>query len=373
VNITHFVENLNRGGLERMVIDLVKAQHRQGEKVQVVCLFERGSLAGELDVLGIPVHACGKKTGFDLRAVACARQLIAEHYTEVLHTHNAVAHYQAVLASAGMGIRQVVNTRHGMGGANRKGGRREWLFRRALKATDAVVAVCEAARRDAVRRGVAPARKTCVVPNGIVVEGFDVASDAMHERLTNLLKIPDATRIIGTVGRLNWAKDQASLIRAFRLVRQKRPDTALVLIGDGELRETLRACAYDEGVAGCVHFLGDRDDVRELLQGLDLFVLPSITEGYSMALLEACATGLPIVATDVGGNAEIVSDGATGRIVPACDPPALAEAMLGLLHESQRASRLGRAARDWVEAHGSLDAMAARYGRLYFGDMEVVT
>jgi len=369
VNITHFVENLNRGGLERMVLDLVKEQHRQGHKVQVVCLFERGTLATELDALHVPVTACHKRKGFDLRALGRARHAMASHYTEILHTHNAVAHYQAVLASAGMGIRQVVNTRHGMG-AQRKPGRREWLFRRALKATDAVVAVCEAARTDAVRRGIAPANKTCVVPNGIVLDGFDMASDTMHERLARMIRVPPGTRIIGTVGRLNWAKDQASLIRAFRIVREARPDTALLLIGDGELRETLRACAFDEGVAGCVHFLGDRDDVRELLQGLDLFALSSVTEGYSMALLEACAAGLPIVATDVGGNAEIVRDDATGRLVPPCDPQALAAAMLDLLHASHRASTMGRAARAWVETHGSMEAMAARYGQLYFGDME---
>ncbi|MET0934697.1 MAG: glycosyltransferase [Luteibacter sp.] len=372
MNITHFVENLNRGGLERMVLDLVTEQHRQGHKVQVICLFERGSLAGELEALGIPVNACEKRAGFDLRAIGRARQFLAAHHTEVLHTHNAVAHYQAVLAAAGMGIRQVVNTRHGMGG-QQKPGRKEWLFRRAMKATDAVVAVCEASRRDAVHRGIVPAGKACVVPNGIVLEGFELASDTMHERLARMINVPEGTHIIGTVGRLNWAKDQASLIRAFREVHHARPDTALVLIGDGELRETLRGCAFDEGVAGAVHFLGDRNDVRELLQGLDVFVLSSITEGYSMALLEACATGLPIVATDVGGNAEIVRDEATGRLVPPADAPALARAMLAMLHESQRASGFGRAARQWVERHGSLQTMAARYGKLYFGDMEVAS
>jgi len=370
VNITHFVENLDRGGLERMVIDLVAEQHRQGNKVQVVCLFERGSLADELDRLGVPVFACHKRTGLDFLALGRARDFLARHHTEVLHTHNAVAHYQAVLASAGMSIRQVVNTRHGMGGQQRSGSRREWLFRRTMKATDTVVAVCEASRRDAVSRGIAPARKTCVVPNGIVLDGFELASDAMHERLARLIGVPPSTRIIGTVGRLNWAKDQASLIRAFRLVREARRDVALVIIGDGELRDTLRACAFDEGIAGCVHFLGDRNDVRELLQGLDLFVLSSVTEGYSMALLEACATGLPIVATDVGGNAEIVFDESTGRLVPPCDPPALAEAIVGMLHESRRAAAFGLAARAWVEAHGSLATMSARYGRLYLGDME---
>lgn len=372
MNITHFVENLNRGGLERMVIGLVKEQHREGHDVQVICLFERGSLASELDAIGVPVSPCHKRKGFDLRALGCARRLLADHRTEVLHTHNAVAHYQAVLASLGMGIRQVVNTRHGMG-AQRKPGRREWLFRRALSATDAVVAVCQAAREDAVRRGIAPAAKTCVVPNGIVLDGFDVASDAMHERLTRLIRVPAGTRIVGSVGRLNWTKDQAGLIRAFRIVRHARPDTALVLVGDGELRETLRACAFDEGVAGCVHFLGDRDDVRELMQGFDLFALSSVTEGYSMALLEACAAGLPIVATDVGGNAEIVHDDATGRLVPPCDPPALANAILELLHASRTASSLGTAARAWVEAHGSLQAMAARYGQLYFGDLDTAS
>ncbi|UPG87728.1 glycosyltransferase [Luteibacter aegosomatis] len=369
MNITHFVENLNRGGLERMVLDLVKTQHAQGDAVQVVCLYERGTLASELDALGIPVHACGKRDGLDLRALGRARAHLLDHRTEVLHTHNAVAHYQAVLASAGMGIRQVVNTRHGMGAARRPG-RREWLFRRAMRATDAVVAVCEAAREDAIRRGIAPANKTCVVPNGIALDHFELASDTMHERLARMINVPVGTRILGTVGRLNWAKDHASLIRAFRIVRRNHHDTALVIVGDGELRDTLRACAFDEGVAGSVHFLGDRNDVRELLQGMDLFVLSSVTEGYSMALLEACATGLPIVATDVGGNAEIVRDRRTGRIVPPSDPTLLAEAMLDMLHGSQQASGLGRAARAWVETHGSLDVMAARYGQLYFGGVE---
>jgi glycosyltransferase involved in cell wall biosynthesis len=371
VNITHFVENLNRGGLERMVMDLALTQQAQGHRVQVVCLFERGALADELEHAHLPVRACGKRGGLDLRALHAARRWIARHRTEVLHTHNAVAHYQAVLACVGLGVRQVVNTRHGMGHPGRPG-RREWLFRRAMPGTDAVAAVCGAARNDAVTRGLVPARKACVVPNGIAVDRFDVASDQMHERLARLINVPPGTRILGTVGRLNWAKDHATLLRAFRRVRARRPDTALVIVGDGELREALKTCAFDEGIAGAVHFLGDRSDVRELLQGMDLFVLSSITEGYSMALLEACATGLPIIATDVGGNGEIVVNERTGSVVPPADPAALSTAILDLLHASQRAAGLGRAAREWVERHGSLETMAARYGRLYFGHPEPV-
>ncbi|TCV97616.1 glycosyltransferase involved in cell wall biosynthesis [Luteibacter rhizovicinus] len=363
MNITHVVESLARGGLERMVIELVKLQHREGHRCQVICLFDAGSLAHELEELGIPVTACGKQEGIDMRALGRVRELVRAHGTRILHTHNAVAHYQAVLATCGLRLR-VINTRHGMGG-NRRARRREWFYRRALVRTNAVVAVCEAARSDAVRRGIVPRSKALVVPNGIDVGSFPTTTTAMRERLKRILLLPDHAQIIGTVGRLNWAKDQVNLIRAFRHVHDRRPDSALVLIGDGELREELEQYAVAEGVGGSVHFLGDRNDVRELLQGLDLFVLSSISEGYSMALLEACATGLPIIATDVGGNSEIVFDGRTGHLVPARDACALAEGMLELLRDEPQARRFGVAARDWVERHGSLAAMASRYGALY--------
>jgi glycosyltransferase involved in cell wall biosynthesis len=369
VNITHFVENLNRGGLERMVLELVKIQHRQGHHCQVVCLFGAGTLAHELEQAGISVNACNKQPSLDLRALRRARQLIGAHGTEVLHTHNAVAHYQAVLASFGAKRKRVINTRHGMGG-NRRSTRREWLYRRALQRTDVVVTVCDAARRDAIGRGIVPADKAVVVPNGIRVETFQPVSRDMRERLLGLLELPNSTRVIGTVGRLNWAKDQLNLIRAFGQVHRQRADTALVLIGDGELRADLQQAALAEGVADRVRFLGDRNDVPELLQGLDMFVLSSLSEGYSMALLEACAVGLPMVATDVGGNGEIVRDGVTGRLVPARDPTALADAMLTLLQEPEQAAAWGHEARVWVEQHGSLEAMADRYAALYAGSTD---
>lgn len=369
MNITHFVENLNRGGLERMVLELVKIQHGQGHRCQVVCLFEPGTQAHELDALGVPVSACGKRQGLDWQALGRARQLLRAHATEVLHTHNAVAHYQAVLAGCGLGMRHVINTRHGMGG-NSRSGRREWLYRRALARTDVVVTVCEAAHHDAVARGIVPQRKVRVVPNGIHVESFRRASGDMRQRLRQTLGVSAQTRLLGSVGRLNWAKDQVGLIRAFRQVHDQQPDSALLLIGEGELRMKLQQCALAEGVASSVHFLGDRNDVHELLQGLDLFVLSSLSEGYSMALLEACAVALPIVATDVGGNREIVRDGSTGRLVPPSDPAALAAAMLALLQNPQQAATLGDAARTWVEQHGSLEAMAARYAGFYQGSTD---
>ncbi len=369
MNITHVVENLNRGGLERMVIELVRLQQQEGHRCQVLCVFDAGALAPELEALGVPVHACGKRRGVDLRALTRLRRALRVHATEVMHTHNAVAHYQAVLASRGLGIGRVINTRHGMG-ANARAARREWLYRRALACTDVVATVCEAARADALRRSIVPAAKAQVVPNGIRVDAFQIASAERRAGLRQALGLPAATRLVGSVGRLNWTKDQAGLIRAFSRLHREFPDSALVLIGDGELRDELRRCAAAEGVADRVLFLGDRSDVRELLPGLDLFVLSSLSEGYSMALLEACATALPIVATAVGGNGEIVRDGVTGLLVPARDPAALAKALLDLLREPAHAEAFGGAARAWVAAEGSLARMAKRYDALYAGAAE---
>ena len=151
-SVVHVVENLERGGLERVVIELVRAQRALGMRCRVVCLFGRGALADELAADGVDVSACGKRRGPDMRALRRLRAQLRHEPGAVLHTHNAVAHYYAVLAAIGLPLRQVVNTRHAMpttGGS----GRREWLYRQAMRLTDVCVAVCEAARRQLQAHG----------------------------------------------------------------------------------------------------------------------------------------------------------------------------------------------------------------------------
>ncbi|MCX7514600.1 glycosyltransferase [Frateuria hangzhouensis] len=376
MNITHFVESLDRGGLERVVIDLVRAQRDAGYRCQVVCLFAPGALAPELAELGVPVLSCGKRRGLDLRAIRRARRFLLAHATEILHTHNAISHYYAVLASRGLRLRRVVSTRHGMGatraaaqsrsrGRSWRDDRLEWLYGKSMAFTHAVAAVCETARREFQQRADLPAHKILAVPNGIHVDRFEPASQEDRQRLQATLGVPPDTRLAGFVGRLTWAKDHATLLRAFRRVHERLPDTALVLIGDGSLRPALEALAQAEGIAGRVFFMGDRNDIPALLRGLDLFVMSSVTEGYSIALLEACASALPIVATRVGGNPEIVRDGINGALVPAGEPVALAEAMIGILGDATRARAMGQAGREWALRHGSFRTMAERYTEIY--------
>ena len=363
MRITHVVENLNRGGLERVVLDLVRTQVQRGHACEVVCLFERGLLADELEAQGVPVRACGKRGGLDVRAVTQLRGYLRAHGAEVVHTHNAMAHYYAVLASLGLGVRRI-NTRHGMAGLATST-RREGLFRLSMPFTDAVVTVCETARRDLLRAAALPAAKLAAIPNGIAVERFKPANADARAKLLAALGLPAGTRLIVTVGRLTGAKNHESLIRAFVALRARDRDLALVIVGDGQLREPLAKLAASDAAGGRVLLLGDRSDVSELLPGCDVFAMSSLTEGYSVALLEACAAGLPIVATDVGGNAEIVHDGGNGRVVPPGNDEALAAALAEVLGDWGRAGIMGRAGRDWVEREGSLQQMARRYEALY--------
>ena len=364
MEIVHVVENLDRGGLERTVVDLIASQRDAGHECRVICLFKLGLLARELLASGVRVDACGKRPGLDMRALRRARALIRQSPDAVIHTHNAMAHYYAVLASLGLPVKCRINTRHGMGGRTRSG-RQEWLYRQSLRGTDYAVAVCEAARQRFAADGMRPRRALLSVPNGIRLERFRPADDVARQSLVAELGLPTGSRIIGTVGRLQPVKDHALLLRAFAKVRVQVPEAALVIVGDGPLRAALEAQAEQAGLSDALRFMGDRHDVPRLLTGMEVFALTSTSEGYSVALLEACASSLPIVATDVGGNREIVRHGINGRLVPSGDTAAIATALIALLRGGEQAAAMGRAGYAWAQAEASFRTMAERYHGLY--------
>jgi sugar transferase (PEP-CTERM/EpsH1 system associated) len=180
---------------------------------------------------------------------------------------------------------------------------------------------------------------------------------------------PDGAVVIGTVGRMQQVKDQLTLVRAFLELLALRPGAAarlrLVLIGEGPLRAQAEQLLRAGGVVDRAWLPGARDDIPALLRGIDIFVLPSLAEGISNTILEAMATGLPVVATAVGGNGELVQADVTGRLVPPADPQALAAALAGYVDEPAMLVQHGRAARQRIEMEFSLAAMVARYLTVY--------
>ena len=175
--------------------------------------------------------------------------------------------------------------------------------------------------------------------------------------------------LLGTVGRMQAVKDQPTLARAFIRALQIAPELKtrlrLVMVGDGPLRAECQALLANAGVAELSWLPGERNDIPELMRGLDCFALPSLAEGISNTILEAMASGLPVIATAVGGNADLVSAQHTGELVPAADPEAMAQQIVRLASEPQLAAQWGHAGRQKMEEKFSMQAMVAAYAGTY--------
>jgi glycosyltransferase involved in cell wall biosynthesis len=200
-----------------------------------------------------------------------------------------------------------------------------------------------------------PRRKVLVIPNGIDLSRFPAPPG----------RRPAAVRRAIHVARLHPVKDQTTLLHAVRQVADAEPDFRLDIVGDGPAWDELAALHEKLALERHVRFLGFRGDVREMLGGADLFVLSSVSEGISLTLLEAMAAGLPVVATDVGGNREVVAHRETGLLVPPRSPEALAAAMLRLVRDPATARRMGAAGRERVEKQFDLRRVVQTYERLY--------
>jgi glycosyltransferase involved in cell wall biosynthesis len=369
MNIVHVVESLDVGGLERVVLSLVAWQLQQGHRSRIVCLFHEGALATEARASGIDVVAVGKQVGFDWRALRLLRAELSRGAADVMHTHNAVTHYYAALSGLGLGLARIVNTRHGMG-ALHGSLRLDRLYRGALMGTHAAVSVCRAVQERFVSTGVIPASKARVVANGVLMDKIGPRHVAAKAALMTQLGRPPGAVVLGTVGRLSRVKDHGNLLLAVRDLKAQGQPVELVVVGDGDTRLALQAQAQALGLGDCVHFLGMRQDVAQLLSAFDVFVLSSISEGYSLALVEAAAAALPIVATRVGGNADIVHDHSNGLLVPAQDHVALAAAIGRLAADAALREQMGQAGRAWALKHGTVDAMGSAYQRLYLEPQE---
>lgn len=376
--ILHVVDSLEIGGLERMASDLAIAQKEQGHEVVVLSIVDTDGFRPQLEAAGVPVVSGAKSGSLDRRTIAIIRDLLRAKRIEAVHTHGFVPNYYAAAALlAARSQAGLITTCHDMG--SRLTGRQlRWLYRLSLLRTKRVAMVGDEVRDRLVGLGVVPASKAVVIRNGIPVERF-APSSARRSEARRRLGLPKDAYVIGTTGRQVDLKNQALLIDAFARLRTpvkagadpadrrdaRTEDLRLVLVGDGPLAEDLKSRAQQRGCADQTLFTGARQDIPEILPAFDVFVLPSRTEGLSIALLEACATALPIIATAVGGNPEIVRDGESGLLVDSDDLEGLQSALERCWTEPVLAAALGREALNWVCAHASMQRMVAHYQSLY--------
>lgn len=360
-NVLHLCESSNTGGAESMLISLVEGLDKDRYR-SLVCLLSDGWLKGELEKRRIETVVIPQPRSLDLPWLFRAHRLLRDRGIHVMHSHEFATNVYASLLSRVTGI-PTVATAHGKNYYPEKW-RRRAAYRFAAR-NSVMVAVSEDLKRFLAQRVGIPAGSIRVVHNGI-----DLARYAVHERnhaVRAELGIGTGRRLIGTVGNLFAVKGQTYLLKACKAVAGAFPDFVLLVAGEGEQLGPLEKEASDLGIAGNVRFLGFRDDVPSLLQAMEVFVLPSLSEGLPLSVLEALALQKPVVATNVGGIPEIVEDGVTGYLVPPEDPEALADRILRLLRDPRLAAGMGRAGRNRVEEAFGLEQMIRNYQSLYDG------
>jgi sugar transferase (PEP-CTERM/EpsH1 system associated) len=367
--VLHLIFRFSVGGLEHGLVNLINLMPPERFRHAVVCLTGYSEFAGGIRVPDVPVIALEKSGGWDAGVYFRLGAVLRRLRPAIVHSRNlGVLEGQIVSALAGVPAR--IHGEHGRDTYDLHGINRKYnLFRKAVRP---LIHHYTAVNRDLagwlVRTIGIPSARVTTIPNGVDAERFRPRGPE-RPPIGPEGFAPAGAFVCGTVGRMQTVKDQVTLVRAFLELLRKRPEAAarlrLVVIGDGPLREPCLKLLEEAGCAGQAWLPGERSDVSELLRGLDLFVLPSIGEGMSNTLLEAMATGLPVVATEVGGNGELVDDGRTGFLVPPSDPGGLAAAIERYVICGDLVTAHGAAGRGKVEREFSLGRMVEGYAATY--------
>ena len=356
VRVLHVVLGLEIGGLEAFVLDLTRA-YRDNVQSLIVCLRGQGAIMAK-ETGHVEIRYLDGSENFSWALVRELASIVRRENIDVIHTHNPGPHLYGALAGRLTSV-PVLHTKHGR---NYPENRRKVLLNRVVTMlTDRIIAVSRDAEQVCREIESVPQKKLRTILNGIDLAQF-VPREATGS-LRRELGIAAGTPIVGIVARLSRVKNHPLLFRAVQCLLERGVDHALVVIGDGPLEGDLRRDVEELGLTDTVHFLGARSDVAELYPEMDVFVLSSRSEGVSLTLLEAMSCELPVVATDVGGNPEVVVDGVTGFIVSQ-EADALAGALETLIGgDDARTVRrqMGVEGRKRVASHFSMDATAAAY------------
>ena len=366
--ICHVIYQLGVGGLENGLVNLINNLPDDAYRHAVVCLTTATDFRRRIRRPDVAIYEIHKRPGKDAAAYGRVWRLLRALRPRIVHTRNLPA-IDMLAPAKFAGVPRAIHSEHGfdmveLDGKNARYNRLRWLSRLAVDRYIAVSRDIETWLQRDVR---IPGRRLQLIYNGVDTDRFAPAAGEASPLPPGFA--PPGSLVVGTMGRLEQVKDQTNLARAFCRLLQRDPGLRrrlrLVIIGDGGLRAEIEAILAEADAAALAWLPGYRDDTPKLYRAFDLFVLPSRREGISNTALEAMASGLPIVATRVGGNPEIIPEGSVGRLVPPNDPASLADA---LRHYAEHPADLlahGAAGRAHVLQNFSLAAMMKGYDAAY--------
>lgn len=366
--MVHVFYRFDVGGLENGVVNLINNMPANAYRHAIIALTEVTDFRQRIqrdDVQFISLH---KPPGHLFRLFPRLYRIFRELKPAIVHSRNLAALEVAVPAWLA-GVQVHIHGEHGRDVGDLDGSNKtyQWVRRLYNPFVSHWIALSRDLTGYLTGRVDIPARKVTQIYNGVDAERFHPAvSPAPISGCP--FRHPEHW-LVGTVGRMQTVKDQTLLARAFirtlELVPELESRLRLVMIGDGPLRPEAQALLDTAGVADLAWLPGERQDVADVLRGLDCFVLPSLAEGISNTILEAMASGLPVIATRVGGNPELVIEGETGVLVPASDPEVMARAIIDYVANPEQARMAGAKGRAEIEQSFSMTAMVGAYRGLY--------
>ncbi len=363
--ILHVINTLGLGGAERFLSGLVTHLNRDQFRPVVATLTGQGPFAEDLKAAGIEVHHVHFNGARDVTGTIRLQQLMRQLRPALVQTYLTVDGFHGRLAAwfAGVPVRVAMQQNAFGGGAFFPFWQR-WLNILLNRTTQQFVAVSAGAAAYLQETENVPAEKIIVIPNAI--EPVQPVSPAEAASWRRQMGIPTEVPLLGIVARLTEQKGISYLLQALtQLTRTNELSPHCVIVGEGVLRPALERERDRLGLRQQVHFLGHRRDIPQILSALDLFVLPSLYEGLSLALLEAMSAGVPVVATQVAGSQEIIVNGENGILVPPQDATALAVAISRTLQQPKKTAKMATRGKESILRRFTIDAIARQYEALY--------
>ena len=366
IKICHVTFDMRIGGAEQVILNLVTHTDPSRFDVSILCLENRLGPWGEaLQQKGYATTCLGRRPGFDIPLILNIRRHILAHDIQVLHCHQYTPYVYGVMAAMLTRCR-VIFTEHGRFFPDVRKPKRILINPFLNLFTHRVTAISKATRQALIQYENFPARHIAVVYNGIASERFQkIEVEARDVEKKKLLGIDGDVKVLGTVARLDGIKNQQMMIKALKKVHQWHPETKLLIVGDGPERQNLEKLVDALELSSHVMFTGFRQDTHLFYQLMDIFLLTSFSEGTAMTLLEAMASGVPCIATGVGGNPEIVEDERSGFLVPSDDEIVLAKKISFLFNDSVLMKNMGKEGRFVFQKKFLIDNMIQIYHCMY--------
>ena len=368
-HIVHVVHRFDTGGMENGMVNLFNTLSPQRFRHTVVALTDYSDFRQRITAQRVDFHALHRAPGHGLGWAARLWKLLRQLKPDLVHTRNLAA-LEAQFVAAAAGIRATVHGEHGRDVFDLHG--RNWKYNLLRRAARPLVSNYIAVSRDLenwLQQVIhVPPHKLYQIYNGVDSRKFHPRIGARPE-----FAHPDSI-VFGSVGRMVEVKDYPLLTRAFIQLMRQQPERAerarLIIVGEGPARAACFELLQGAGLAHLAWLPGARDDIAEIMQVLDVFVLPSKNEGISNTILEALASGLPVIATAVGGNVELIEAGVNGMLVAPGDVAEMAQALLFYLDAPARIAEHGGNARRQAEQRFSIPAMADAYAAVYEKTLE---